>query len=77
MEITTSVTQHFSMITAVKPGQPRQTDPSRPALILERAGDKGLWELAKANNSTMDAIRKANHLQADPQPGQMLLIPVS
>lgn len=77
MEVTASVRQRFPMITSVEPGQQRQSDPNRPALILQRAGDKGLWDIAKANHSTMDAIRKANHLQGDPQPGQMLLIPVS
>jgi LysM repeat protein len=35
-----------------------------------------LWNLAKASGSTMAAIRKANQLTQDPQPGQMLLIPV-
>lgn len=50
---------------------------NRPSLILCRAGRDGLWSVAKQCGSTVDLIRKANHLEADAQPGQMLLIPVT
>ena len=55
----------------------RSKDPNRPSLILRRAGDQCLWDIAKAAGSTMEAIRKANGLSGEPAPEQMLLIPVS
>ena len=39
-------------------------------------GEESLWELAKTTGSTMDAIRRANNLENEPSPGQMLLIPI-
>lgn len=65
------------MLTAAQLGQPRQPDPQRPSLILQRAGKSGLWDIAKSCDSTMESIRKANHLDTDPAPGQMLLIPIT
>lgn len=47
-----------------------------PGLILRRAGQETLWDIAKGAHSTMEAIRSANSLESDPLPGQMLLIPV-
>lgn len=77
MEITASACQHFSVVSAVRQGEARALDPDRPSLILRRAGKDRLWDIAKESGSTMDAIRQANHLEADPAPEQMLLIPVS
>ncbi len=67
--------QSMPMITELSMGDPVKQE--RPSLILKRSDDKGLWELAKGCGSTMDAIRRANHLEEDPEPGQMLLIPLS
>ena len=64
------------MVTGLTLGEDREPDPGRPSLILRRAGDRDLWELAKASGSTVGAIREANHLEEDPAPGQMLLIPI-
>ena len=77
MELTTTAEQTIPMVTGVVPEQQRTMDPNRPTLILRRAGDESLWNIAKASGSTMEAIRRANHLEEDPTPGQMLLIPVS
>lgn len=66
----------ISMVTGASLGEAKDPDPDRPSLILRRAGEGGLWELAKMSGSTVDAIRKANGIQDDPTPGQMLLIPV-
>ncbi len=68
--------QLLPMVTEMEIGQEVQPDPQRPTLILRRMEDMSLWELAKDCGSTVDAIRKANQLSADPMPGQMLLIPV-
>lgn len=77
MELTATTKQNIPMVTGVELGQRRQPDPNRPSLILRRAGDCRLWDIAKASNSTMEAIRKANGLSGEPAPEQMLLIPVS
>jgi len=76
MSLTATGSRGLPMVTGAELGEQRQPDPQRPSLILRRAGDTGLWDMAKASGSTMDAIRKANGLEADPIPGQMLLIPV-
>ena len=64
------------MVTGLELMQSKQPDPGRPSLILRRAGENSLWELAKASGSTMDAIRRANNLSGEPARDQMLLIPV-
>ena len=62
-------------VTAVKPGAPRMPDPGRPSLVLRRAEGR-LWDLARDAGSTVEAIRQANALTGEPEPGKMLLIPV-
>lgn len=52
-----------------------EPDPDRPSLILRR-WEGELWTLAKSCRSTVTDIRLANGLEQDPEPGQMLLIPV-
>ena len=76
VELTATTEQTIPMVTGVELGQQKQPDPNRPSLILRRAGDTGLWDMAKAAGSTMEAIRRANGLSGEPVPGQMLLIPV-
>lgn len=77
LQMTALSRQQIPMITGVEFGEQREPDPGRPSLILRRAESRGLWDLAKESGSTMDAIRKANGLQEDPVPGQMLLIPIA
>ena len=76
MSLQTMNTQGFSMITAMETGEERQPDPNRPSLILRRAGESRLWDIAKSAGSTVEAIRSANGLTGEPNPEQMLLIPV-
>ena len=64
------------MVTGVEAGEPVQPDPNRPSMILRRAENRSLWEIAKDCGSTVEAIRVANKLQSEPDAGQMLLIPV-
>ena len=66
----------LTMVSSMELGEPTPKDPNRPSLLLCRAGDAGLWELAKGSKSTMEAIARANGLEGEPQKGQMLLIPV-
>lgn len=77
MEMTATANQRIPMVTGVTLGEQRLQDPNRPTLILRRAGENRLWDIAKDSGSTMEAIRRANNLQAEPAPNQMLLIPVS
>lgn len=77
VEMTTVTRQSIPMVTGVELGDRRQPDPNRPTLILRRAGESRLWDIAKGANSTMEAIRRANNLQNEPTPNQILLIPVS
>lgn len=77
VEMTTTARQGIPMVTGVALGEPRPADPGRPSLILRRAGEKRLWDIAKGCGSTVEAIRKANGLSDEPLPNQMLLIPVS
>lgn len=74
--LTTEGKQGIPMITALSVEQDRGNKAERPSLILRRAAEGGLWELAKTSGSTVDAIRQVNQLAEDPVPGQMLLIPV-
>ena len=64
-------------VVAVELGEAKEPDPDRPSLILRRVGEEGLWEVAKSAGSTVDAIQKANGLREEPEPGRLLLIPVS
>lgn len=72
----TTAVQTFPMVTALELGELIQPDPQRPSLILCRAGERSLWELAKHCGTTVDAIHKANQLSGEPAADQMLLIPV-
>jgi hypothetical protein len=64
------------MVTELDVGQQREADPDRPSILLRRAGDEGLWAIAKGYGSTVDAIMEANQLSGEPENGQMLLIPI-
>ena len=64
------------MVTALELGDMKEADPNRPSLILRRAGQERVWDLAKKYGSTVEAIYVANQIQQEPPVGQMLLIPV-
>lgn len=76
METVASGTEEWETVTGLVVGEPIEKDPARPSLILRRAGQEGLWEIAKQNGSTVEAISAANGLQGEPDPDKMLLIPV-
>ncbi len=77
VSITAFSQQGLPMVTELAVGDAVEPDPNRPSLILCRAGDDRLWDIAKACGSTVDAISKANELQGEPEYGRMLLIPIS
>ena len=76
VELTTAADQSIPMVTGVELCGKKQPDANRPSLILQRAGEKRLWDIAKAAGTTVAAIRRANGLEDEPSPDQMLLIPV-
>lgn len=66
----------LTMVTGLELGEAQRPDPGRPSLILRRAGEGSLWELAKVTGSTVSAIRSANGLEDEPWDDRLLLIPV-
>ncbi len=76
LQTVTSAAEQMPMVTGLTAGEAAEKNPARPSLILKRAGGQDLWMLAKENGSTVEAIRNANHLQDEPEPDKMLLIPV-
>lgn len=69
--------QTIPVVTELEIGEHREPDPDRPSIILRRAGDEGLWAIAKGCGTTVAAIQEANQLTGEPESGQMLLIPIS
>lgn len=76
LELTAVADQSIPMVTGLNVGELLQKDPERPSLVLRRAGEDRLWDIAKASGSTMDAIRRVNGISDEPAPDRMLLIPV-
>ncbi len=69
--------QGLPMLTQITLGEKCEKDPNRPSLILRKAGQQRLWDIARECGSTVDAIMLVNQLQEEPDAGQILLIPVS
>ena len=67
----------MAVLTGMEMGEAEKKDPNRPSLILRRAGQESLWDVAKACRTTVDAIKNANNLTDDPAPNKMLIIPIS
>lgn len=65
------------MVMGMELGETVDPDPERPSLILRRAGEDSLWDIAKMTGSTVEAIKTANNLEQEPDSNRMLLIPVS
>lgn len=77
VETTAVARQPMTMLTKLELGEMAQPDPGRPSLILRRAGEDSLWQIAKATGSTVGAIQEANGLAGEPMDDRLLLIPVS
>lgn len=77
VEMQTVVRQPLSMISDIEVGQKIQADEARPSMILRRAGQDTLWQIAKNYGSTVDAIRTTNGIDDISSEQQMLLIPIS
>ena len=68
--------QGIRMVSALELGEMTQPDPGRPSVILRRAGDSPLWDIAKGCGSTVEAIQDANGLTDEPTAETLLLIPI-
>lgn len=77
LNMQTMTDQGVPMVTGIELGETVAPDPERPSLILRRAGEDSLWDIAKKTGSTVDAIKAANNLEQEPDSDRMLLIPVS
>lgn len=77
VRLTGSARQGIPMVSALELGEEIQPDPNRPSLILRKAGNEKLWDIAKRTGSTVEAIRDANKLTDEPEKQQILLIPIS
>lgn len=64
------------MVAGLDFGEEKKLDPERPALILRRAGNDNLWQIAKQTGANTEDIRTANRLAGEPLPDQMLIIPI-
>lgn len=73
----TTAARGLPMVTGLEIGELQTPDPERPSLILRRAGNHTLWEIAKETGSTEEAIRRINHLEDEPEGDRMLLIPIA
>lgn len=76
-EVTVMAGRPLSMISGLELGDVKEVDVNRPSLILRRAGEDSLWNMAKKSGSTVEAIRSANNLQQEPDSNRILIIPVS
>ena len=64
------------MVTGLELGQETTPDPNRPSLILRRTGELSLWQIARETGSSVEDIRRLNGISTEPDPEQMLLIPI-
>lgn len=64
------------MVAGLDFGEEKRQDPDRPTLILRRAGEDSLWQIAKQTGADIEDIRAANRLAGEPIPEQMLIIPI-
>ena len=69
-------TAGIPMVTGMQLGEEKTPRQDRPSLLLRRMGADGLWGVAKRCGSTVEEIRRVNHLTQDPEEDRMLLIPV-
>lgn len=74
--VTATVEQPLSMISEIEVCEKLPQESERPSLILRRAGNESLWELAKSYGSTVEDIQNANSLEQDAPDGRLLLIPI-
>jgi len=68
--------QGIPMVTGISLTSKKEENRAKPSLILRRAGEQSLWQMAKESGSTVEMIQKANGLTGEPEWDRILLIPV-
>lgn len=68
--------QGLETISAITVGEEAVPARERPAMVVRKAGQDGLWAIAKKTGSTVEAIRAMNGISDEPDPEQVLLIPI-
>ena len=76
MDVSAAEPETVEMLSALELGEATEPDPQRPSMVVTKAGNQSLWEIAKDNGSTVELIRDANHLEGEALPDSILLIPV-
>lgn len=76
LDVTAYSSSGLPVVAGLTLGEEDAREENRPSLILRRAGNAGLWQIAKSTGSTVSAIQKANALETEPAPERILLIPV-
>lgn len=76
VDAVTTSRQGFPMVTGLELADQREHMEKRPSLILRKAGEDDLWQIAKDSGSTVEQIQMANNLTEAPMADQMLLIPI-
>lgn len=76
LRLSAAADQELPMVTGLEPGEKTKPREGMPALILCRAGNRRLWDIARECGSTVSAIETANGLTGEPEKDRMLLIPV-
>ena len=72
-----SAAQEIPMVTGLQITDKEDNGKEKPSLILCRVGDRGLWEIAKSYDSTVDDIRNINQLNQEPLKDSYILIPIA
>jgi len=68
--------QGLDMISVITVGERTAQDQDRPAMVVRKAGRESLWAIAKKTGSTVESIRVMNGIADEPDPEQILLIPI-
>lgn len=68
--------QGLEMVSSITVGAETVRDQDQPAMVVRKAGKDGLWAIAKKTGSTVEAIRTMNGISGEPDPEQILLIPI-
>lgn len=76
LDVTSYAREGIPMVVGIKAGEQQESDPERPSLILCRCDGDSLWNIAKRCGSRVDDIERINHLEGQPQPGKMIMIPI-
>lgn len=76
MDVSVTEPETVEMLSGLELGEATEPDPQRPSLVVTKAGNQSLWEIAKDNGSTVELIRTANNLEGEAAPESILLIPV-